>query len=335
MGYRKITAISCMAALALMIPAAVMAADYEDTVEKSFKVRNGGTLEVSSDIGSIRVRTGDTDTAEITVLREFDTPRNVTVDDILEDFDITMEQRGNNVIVEVESNWDWGWNRGRNNGRLNVEIEVSIPEIFNVDLETAGGSITVGDLDGEVECNTAGGSISLGVIDGIVKAETAGGSISVESTSADAELRTAGGGITIGDAGGDVNANTAGGSINVGRAEGDVNVHTAGGSITVREVTGIIDASTSGGSVTAYISGQPSGDCKMTTSGGSVKVYVNPEARLSIDAQTTGRGGRIRASGIPVQLGDRDTRALVADMNGGGPELYLRTSGGDVRIDAK
>ena len=334
----RILAICGMTAAMSIFSIMAAAADYEDTVEKTFQVREGGTLTVASDVGGITVTTGGGNTVHVSIIREIDPPGSRDIDDILDDFDIRMEQRGNDVDVEIESNWRWNGGgffnffSGRG-GRMNIQIEVSVPETYNVDLQTSGGGIRVDDLNGSVDCNTSGGGIRLGMIDGPVRAKTSGGGINVDGTTDDADLHTSGGGITIGDADGNVVANTSGGGIKVGRAMGNVKVHTSGGGITVEEVTGSIDASTSGGPVTAYISGQPKGDCRLTTSGGGVTVNINKDTGFHIDAHTS--GGSIRASGLTVTLDEKDDDTLIADMNGGGPDLYLRSSGGGIRISPR
>ena len=59
-----------------------------------------------------------------------------------------------------------------------------MPVYYNVELNTGGGSINVGDINGKVEADTSGGSISAGVVTGgDVNVETSGGvSISRRST---------------------------------------------------------------------------------------------------------------------------------------------------------
>jgi DUF4097 and DUF4098 domain-containing protein YvlB len=112
--------------------------------------------------------------------------------------------------------------------------------------------------------------------------------------------------------------------------KGNVVARTSGGGIHVDDVMGSIDARTSGGSVTARISRQPEDDCRLTTSGGSVTVSLAKDIRVDVDASTS--GGRV-STDFPVTLrGEISKRSLRAKINGGGPELYLRTSGGSIHI---
>ena len=142
------------------------------------------------------------------------------------------------------------------------------------------------------------------------------------------DLKTGGGSIKLSDIKGRVDAYTSGGSIKLGRVEGDVDVNTSGGSITVDEVFGNIDAHTSGGSIRANISKQPTADSKLHTSGGSVTVYLSPDIAVDLYARTS--GGSVKSE-FAVNGSSKRNR-IDGEINGGGPRLDLKTSGGSIRI---
>lgn len=142
------------------------------------------------------------------------------------------------------------------------------------------------------------------------------------------DLRTGGGAITLADLNGRVDVNTSGGSIGLGRIKGDVKAHTSGGSIRVKEVAGNINATTSGGSIKATLSQQPTANCRLKTSGGSVTAYLAPSIAVNLDARTA--GGSVRSE-LEVD-GTRKRTRIKGTINGGGPTLELKTSGGSVRI---
>lgn len=142
------------------------------------------------------------------------------------------------------------------------------------------------------------------------------------------DLKTSGGSIELSSLNGKVDAYTSGGSITLGKIRGDVDVKTSGGSIRVEEVAGTINAHTSGGSITARISQQPLGDSRLTTSGGSVSAYLAPSVAVDLTASTS--GGRV-SSEFAVDGSVKKTR-ITGKVNGGGPKLVLKTSGGSVRV---
>ncbi len=318
-------------AIAVMLPVAAGARDdFEDSIEKSFQVAEGGKLTVESDLGSIEVKAVSGNTVEVEIIRTVRAHSEKEVDRVLEDLHIDFNHIGNNVsiITKYERGklglFDW------DHRNLRLRYIISVPRKYNVDLKTAGGSISVDDLEGEVFSKTSGGSLSFGQITGPVNGCTSGGSISLEGCAGMADVATSGGSINLGEVNGKVDARTSGGSISIDRAQGDVVAKTSGGSISVEEVMGSIDASTSGGTVTAHISKQPAADCRLSTSGGSVVAYLADGIGVDLDAHTS--GGRVRTD-FPVTVqGEISKSNLQAKVNGGGPLLYLRTSGGNISI---
>jgi len=304
--------------------------DFEDSIKKSFRVGSGGTLNIETDVGSIEVQADGGNQVKVEVFRDVDARSKGEIDDILEDFKIDFDQRGDDVFITGEwkdksNRW---WNRRKK--RLKLRYVVSVPTKYNVDLQTSGGSISVDDLEGKVNSKTSGGSLNFGDIKGPVYGRTSGGSITLDGCEGTADVRTSGGGIHIGEVDGNVDAHTSGGSITIERAKGEVNAGTSGGSIKVEEVMGAIEATTSGGSVTAHISQQPKGRCYLKTSGGSVKVYLAEDIGVDLDARTS--GGHVETD-FPVTVqGKISKRSLQAEVNGGGPELILRTSGGSIYL---
>lgn len=286
-------------------------AGIDDTIQKSFTVDSGGTLDIDTERGSIEVRGISGNTVEIEVIRKVRTPDTEKAEKVLDNFKIEFKQSGKDVYIigereKRESLWDKIWNH------LNIKFIVSVPEIYNVKLKTSGGSISVEDIEGEVNIKTSGGSLELHNITGPVWGKTSGG------------------GIQIGEVNGHIDVNTSGGSIKIDRARGEVDAHTSGGSITVNEVMGTINANTSGGSIKARISRQPDSDCRLTTSGGSVTVYLAEDIAVNVDAGTS--GGSVHTE-FPVTVkGKINPRNLKTQFNGGGPLLYLHTSGGSIYI---
>lgn len=287
------------------------------TEQKTFDVRPGGRLEIDTDRGKIEVSTSKGSRVEV----------EVRINGSKADrFDVDFQQRGNDIIVRGDydgaSFWNWG-------NSLKVEFEVLVPRRFNVDLNTSGGSIRVADLNGDVQAKTSGGSLFFGNIDGEVRGKTSGGSITLEGSQGNTEVKTSGGSIRIGDVDGKVLASTSGGSIHIDHARGNVDASTSGGSIRIDEVGGALRASTSGGSVKAYISEQPAGDCRLTTSGGRVEVHLAAGIAVDIDAHSSGGGAR---SDFDLTDAEVSKNTLRGKLNGGGPQLYLRSSGGGVSV---
>lgn len=290
------------AILALTTALLIVSASWADTVERTFQVAPGGTLTLDTDLGSIDVRSVPGDRVRVRVEREARSG-----DD--DDFHLSFEQSGDDVRIEGEAPDSWGW-RGWNRFRVHFEIEV--PEHYDLNLDTSGGSIEIAALTGDVDCRTSGGSIRVADVDGRV------------------DCRTSGGNIDIGRVEGSVMAKTSGGNVHIDRSGGSVVAKTSGGNVTVDEVYGAIEATTSGGGVRATLTSQPRADCRLVTSGGPIEVRLADAVAVDLDAKTS--GGKVHVD-MPVTVQGTVGRTTISGrINGGGPQLYLRTSGGSIHV---
>lgn len=314
---------------ALLFTSAIFAqSTIDNEIRKDFAVKAPGKLTLEADRGSIEVRTGESDAIKIIVIRKISRTSKIEAEEIFKEHEVTFDQTGNDVIVRAKFKGEAArlWNRRGNN--LSVHYLVTIPRKYNLNLNTSGGSISLPDIAGEARARTSGGNIDLGKIEGSVEAKSSGGSITLKGGASAVELETSGGNITVGEVAGHVRAQTSGGSIKVTRSRGDVVAKTTGGNIDLADVAGKLEASTSGGSVTARLSQQPKGNCSVETSGGSIDIQLADSIRVDLDASTS--GGRVTTD-FPVEGGRKKT-TLRAALNGGGPALVLRTSGGNVHV---
>ncbi len=318
------------AALAVVLGLVSVSAAHaaiESPIHRNFNVHAGGTITIDADVGDIKVTSGASNVS-VDVIRRAKTSSRSHADELFKDFDITFAQEQNDVRIRARYNHPTSWFHW--NTDFDVRFVVNVPTQYNVDLTTSGGDIVVSDLAGQARVSTSGGDVDLGRIDGVVDAHTSGGDVSISGSHASATLSTSGGDIKVGDATGSLSVKTSGGSINIRRAAADLKAYTSGGSIEIGDAGGAIDASTSGGSISAHLSRQPHSDSRLSTSGGGITIHVAPNVALDIDAHTS--GGDV-ASDVPVTLlGKQNDSSLNGKLNGGGPKLVLRSSGGDIRL---
>jgi hypothetical protein len=292
----------------LFVAPVLLNATVERTVEKTFKVQPGGTLKVETSGGNVSVEPGAGDTVKV-VAKE-----KIRADELLKDLTLTIEQQGNDVTAIAKYHGGAGGWFGNN--RVQVSFVVTVPGKYSTDLHTSGGNITVGDLTGRMQARTSGGNIKYGNIDGSVDGGTSGGNVELGSCTGDTRLQT------------------SGGNVRAEKIVGKADLGTSGGDIVVKLVENVLNAHTSGGDVEAGIGGALKGDCSLGTSGGDVKVTVDKAAAFRLDASTS--GGGVRADGLTITLDDGGSGRshLSGNVNGGGPLLKLRTSGGSIRVVA-
>lgn len=255
----KTLVFSGISIFALMFPV------HAEDILKTLDVEPNQTLNLRTDSGKIEVSSHDDNTVivDVTIERKSDS----------DDFDVTIEQEGDEIIIvgEKDGSNAWGGWRGPK-----VHFDITVPKDFNLDLKTAGGAIYIDEINGTVEADTSGGSITA-----------------IDIT-------------------------------------GDTNLHTSGGSIKTENIYGEIDAHTSGGSIKMRFDEQLSDSAKYTTSGGSITAYLPSDIRIDLQASTS--GGRV-STDFDID-GRVKKRSIKGEINGGGPELKLRTSGGSVRINS-
>jgi hypothetical protein len=234
------------------------------TIDKAFDVKQGGQLALEADLGSIDIKTHNKNTVLV----------NIEIDGKNEDkVKVKFNHSGDKVSIDSEFNHK---SNGFFGGNYNTKVTytITLPEKFNVNLDTSGGSISVENLIGKVDAHTSGGAISLK------------------------------------------------------KTQGIVDIETSGGSIKLNDIIGPINAHTSGGSIKVKLPNNPIGDSDIRTSGGSITAYLAKDVALNLIAQTS--GGRV-SSEFNVD-GKETKKSIKGAINGGGPEMILKTSGGNVKI---
>ena len=300
-------------AVALTAPLA-LSAKITRTVEKTFAVQAGGNLQADTQGGDITIKTSDSPEVHVLVRQVIHASTEQEADEILAKLNLTLEQSGNDVTAEAKyerrgpGSWFGNW------PPVTVSFVVTVPKNFNLKLNTSGGNIAVASLTGNVHARTSGGDLRFDRINGDIDGGTSGGNVSLKEGTARAMLRT------------------SGGDIEIDRAGGPTDVSTSGGNIKINSVAQLISATTSGGNVSAVITEPLKQDTLLSTSGGDVEVEVVKGAGFDLDARTS--GGDVKASGltITIEKGGTGKSRLVGSVNGGGPRLKLRSSGGDVTV---
>ena len=268
----------------------------EDRFEETLSVESGGTIFIDLDAGTVEVEGHADDEVEVEAYSSGWGSRSMH---------FRLWRDGADAHLDGELGGFFGGAR--------VRVEVRIPEVYSVEIRTGGGSIELKEIGGHVRARTSGGSIELDEAEGPAELQTSGGSIHVQ------ELR------------GDLRARTSGGRIRVSDVAGEVDVRTSGGPIKIDEVAGPVWARTSGGPISARFSSDPEGH--LETSGGSIEVEYPEGASFDLDARTS--GGRVRLEREIEIRGDISRGHVIGEVNGGDGGLTLRTSGGNILIEAR
>ncbi len=277
----------------LLIGSLAAYAQTEEHLNKQFTVKPGGKLVVDVDFGSIDVTTSPTSTVSVDAFRKVQRGGKADEEAFLRDRPVTISQDGDTITVQARAKSKEGWS-WRGSQRTEGKYTISVPAEFNAQVKTSGGSIAITDLKGEVKAKTSGGNLKLTRVRG------------------------------------PLDGNTSGGNVRVTGCQGALSVHTSGGNIDVENAVGKVEATTSGGHVAARLASAVSDDVVLKTSGGNVTLRVPEKSAFDLDASTS--GGSVN-SDLPVSTAGKPKRThLKGPVNGGGKEVVLRTSGGNIQV---
>ncbi len=306
-----------LAALVAVSPS-LLHAKIERVVERSFPISANGQLLVRTVGGDIRVKTDPQATeVKIRAVQVISTSSESEADALLAKMSLEIEQTGTEIKAQSRkadgASSSWGWKKPS----VVVNFEVVAPTSYQNDLATSGGDIFVGDSSAKVKVATSGGDIRLGRIQGGVDASTSGGDIALEGHSAAAKLSSSGGDIHVVDSAAPLTATTSGGDIEVRSARSAVKATTSGGDVSVKFEDAVSD------------------DVSLASSGGDIVVSVTQAAAFHLNASTSGGDVRTKGLVLEIEQGAPGKSKLIGKVNGGGPDMKLRTSGGDVRVSLR
>lgn len=284
------------------------------TIDEPIDFSDVDKVEVSTQGGSIKVSTLPGSMGNVTVEQVFRNASESEADSMESKIDHSIEIRENVLYVYFKyKNEQSVWSFFTREPTVNFNISISCPPELDVDLDTSGGQIEVKGVRGEVAAETSGGAMHFADIGGAIKAHTSGGQIRASEVEGQVDLSTSGGPITVSSIG------------------GNSTLKTSGGPIKAMNVRGPLDAKTSGGSITASFPNGIDSDTRLKTSGGSITAKLPEGERFFLDAQTS--GGSVRTQ-FPFATQDGPIRNRAeGPINGGGPELELKSSGGNIQVN--
>ena len=230
--------------------------------------------------------------------------------------EVTLERHGDRAVLRADPRQE------RSTFSTSNHFEIHVPRRFDVDLRSAGGEVTIEDLEGAVRGSTGGGEIRLAHLRGTVHLSTGGGDVRVSDSEVDGSVGTGGGKVRIVRVRGDLSGHSGSGPIlredvqsgwkdehspedEYDSGTGPIEVRRAGGSIHIPSAPHGGRAITGGGSVEI---GRSGGIVRAHTGGGHLE--LGP-VEGSLEASTG-------AGGAHVVLGGADESRTVEITSGHG-----------------
>ena len=165
-----------------------------------------------------------------------------------------------------------------------------------------------------------------------VNARANSGGIRVSGVSGPVECRTNSGGIELHDIVGDATATANSGGIRMLRVSGAATAHANSGGVEAYDIGGAIDAHTSSGGI--RLSQVHAASIRVQAASGGVRVTLAPGQGYDVSIETA--SGRIATPEMVVRGGLSSHLArhsAEGRIGGGGPEVRIRSSSGNVRVD--
>ncbi|HEX7331332.1 MAG TPA: DUF4097 family beta strand repeat-containing protein [Pyrinomonadaceae bacterium] len=181
----------------------------KDEFRKTFELKPGARVEVSSIRGAVEIETADVSTAEVYIVRSAENRAD------LESYRIDVEGEPGSLIIRGET-------RERRSGSgMNPDVQhwvkLKLPRQVNVSVQSVSGAVKTGDVTGKVAMSSVSGAVTVG----------AASQVDISSVS---------GSVTLGS----VNQ-----GVNIKNVSGNVKLEQSSGSVTVSSVSGGVSAAIS------------------------------------------------------------------------------------------
>lgn len=169
-----------------------------NVIEKTYNVNPGGRLTVNADIGSIDIQTHTQDSVEIVITKKSKKPSNKRLQKALDDFKVTFDVTRSDVSITgafQRGKTYWRWHPLFNLRHLDMHFLVTVPQRYNVDLNTQSGNISTDGLTGAVQAQTGGGHMRFNGINGPISGRSSAGNITLANCQGTVDIKTSVGNI--------------------------------------------------------------------------------------------------------------------------------------------
>jgi len=297
------------------------------TITKTFELNEPGTLNSKSSGGGITVLSHNKSEVEVQAFVRKNgkilSPSDQKVDDVLENFDLEIERNGS--VITANANRKTKFSLFKNMG---ISFTIIVPREMSCNVSSSGGGLRISGVEGTHDFSSSGGSVILENTGGTTRAKSSGGRVEATNHMGDIHLTSSGGGVTLDEAKGSVYAHSSGGGVHLTDIHGEVEAGSSGGGVRISGECAYVKAKSSGGSVRVNISNLSKG-LHLQSSGGGVDAIIYNGDELGLDLD-------LSSSRVHIELhnfsGRSEKDRVKGTMNDGGIPVYMRASGGSVKV---
>ena len=323
-----------ISSLVFVISVLVFSAAFSaETLQKSFSVGGGGTLNFSGERCHIVLEGSSRNDVQL---------RAECGKDIEDHYKLSFEQSGESLEIKVEALYEketrsrfFGLFRSTSQ-RFGLKSDeyltftVSVPQDFNPCIKDSRGRVEIRSISGRVEAYNSRGPVTVEGVSGSATVHNSRGPVTLARIEGKLEVNNSRGPINVVDASGDSRLVNSRGPIELKNFNGALETCNSRGHIKVTGLEGKIKADNSRGPIEVEFCSAPAEDCRLSNSRGDIDLCLPCEMGADLSAQAN--RGKI-ASEIPLMVvGEVSKSRLEGRMADGGSRIELTTSRGNIRI---
>jgi DUF4097 and DUF4098 domain-containing protein YvlB len=316
----------CVALAAVLSALPATAGETDVAFDETFAVENGWDLELSVSDMDVEIVPGKSDEARVKVTLRGNIDKAA---DRFEDMNFDARLKGRTLIVETRERHSWSVNFW-NSGRWSIDVTVTIPEKFNMSIQTSDGNIDADGIKGDISLRTSDGDVSIGQLEGpSIYIKSSDGDLTADGLVAEeVELRTSDGDVrTEMIKAGDVVLSSSDGDVTAREVEAkQVSIRSSDGDLSIRLTGGDLRGKTSDGNIDVWIDGSTSVD--LSTSDGDIVIHAPSDLAADLDL----KGEDVRLGGKISLEGDISDDRVRGKIGNGGKRVRARTSDGRVSL---
>ncbi len=306
--------------LVLLSPCSDASAIISRTLEKKFSLKEGLSPRVALEVfhGSVLVDVSEGEEFIVKIRQDYEALADQDADKIARNLMLGIDYKEGLLTLSAEYSRDVHWTF-ENWPPVKLAISLKVPKRCNLDLYSRDGSITVNRMAGSMKAKTHWGSIFFRGVDGDIKAQSEYGDIVVSHCTGGLYLRS------------------ISGNFFVGRVGGAADVFGYGGEIEVQSAAGSVKAETSGADLSVGFQHPITAEANLKTGGANVIMTIDKRSSCNFDLKATMFGKvKFYKEGLPLETksGAIGKSHVLGSLNGGGPKLTARASGGHIYLQA-
>lgn len=213
-----------------------------------------------------------------------------------------------------------------------VDYQISIPQRFNLKLQSMSGDVKTKGVHGNVKIDTKSGDVRVQEIQGDVEVACLSGNVIMENITGNSTVKSLSGDVAGKDIAGDnTKLNLHSGDVDLTRLQGNLVLASLSGDVHLVDMDcGKVEVDSKSGDVDIAGGVKPEGDYLLKTLSGNLKMRIPRDASVRIEALS--RSGHISYT-LPLKIEKKSSHELHGILGEGKARIKLITLSGDISLE--